>query len=597
MKTLNIGDGLSLPLDWMLNATVVYGARGSGKTVFGSVLAEEVHAAGQRFCAIDLKGDFFGLKSSADGKSAAMPIVIFGGDHADVPLEPDAGAFVGETVANLEQSCVLDLEHFSKGKQVRFLTAFFAALYDHNRLPIMLLLDECQRYAPQKPIDPDAAKCLGAVEDLVKLGRKHGIGTVLTTQRGSGLNKEVSELCELLVAFRTPGPLDQERIKGWLDANTTKAERESVMAKLAGLPTGTAVFASGHPALKLFGVHKVRMRSTFDSSATPKIGQRRSEPKKLAEPDLAALKLKMAAAIERAKADDPKALRADNALKAKRIAELERQVAAPKPAKAEPKRVEVPALKAADRKVIERAVKSVVDGVAGLEGVREDLRQLCIGMKDYTTDLDFRIEAARKLANDLSATLAPPAAVPGPAAVRAVAPPKPRAPAPRPTNGNAGPSDPDLGKGMPRRILTALAQRPGGLTNAQIGTRAGMSSTSGSFSNALAFLRKRGWLADSGNVRLITADGEAALGAYERLPEGAELQAYWLAQLGNSIPSRALKALCDAYPSALTNEQIGEAAGCAHTSGSFSNAMGKLRKLELASGGRGSTTASAELFG
>jgi hypothetical protein len=278
-----------------------------------------------------------------------------------VPLEDGAGAFVGETVAGLGQSCVLDLEHFSKGKQVRFLAAFFEALYDHNRDPLLLILDEGQRYAPQRPIDPDAAKCLGAVEDLVKLGRKHGIGPVILTQRGSGLNKEVSELCDMMVAFRTPGPLDQERVKDWLDANTTKAQRDEVMGQLSGLPTGTAVFASGHPDLKIFGVYPVRRRETFDSSATPKVGQRRKEPKRLAKPDLEELKSKMSAAIERQKADDPKALRA-------RIAELEREAKA-KPAPAPPKapkvqRVEVPVLSAKDRKLLDRVASRAADHAA-----------------------------------------------------------------------------------------------------------------------------------------------------------------------------------------------------------------------------------------
>src|SRR6185436_6290724 len=114
-----------------------------------------------------------------------------------------------------------------------------------------------------------------------------------------------------------------------------------VMGRLAGLATGTAVFASGHPDLKLFGVHPVRRRQTFDSSATPKVGQRRVEPKKLAAPDLEELRAKMAAAIERQKADDPKELR-------KRIAELEREAKArpkietPKP---EVRTVDVPILK------------------------------------------------------------------------------------------------------------------------------------------------------------------------------------------------------------------------------------------------------------
>ena len=87
-KTLRLSPKLALPLDWVTLATVVYGARGSGKTSCGRVMAEETAKAGQRFCAVDLKGDWFGLKSSANGKSAGLPVVVFGGEHADVPLEP-----------------------------------------------------------------------------------------------------------------------------------------------------------------------------------------------------------------------------------------------------------------------------------------------------------------------------------------------------------------------------------------------------------------------------------------------------------------------------------------------------------------------------
>src|SRR5689334_12880863 len=98
MRRLNIAEGVSLPLEWMTLATVVYGARGSGKTTLGRVVAEEIAAAGQRFCAIDLKGDWWGLKATADGKGEGLPVVVFGGDHADLPLEETAGAFIADTI-------------------------------------------------------------------------------------------------------------------------------------------------------------------------------------------------------------------------------------------------------------------------------------------------------------------------------------------------------------------------------------------------------------------------------------------------------------------------------------------------------------------
>lgn len=583
---LKISEDLALPLDWLTLATVVYGARGSGKTTLGRVMAEEVTKAKQRFCAIDLKGDWHGLKSSADGKSPAIPVVIFGGDHADVPLEDGGGAFIGETVAALSQSCVLDLEHLSKGKQVRFLADFFERLYDKNRDPLLLLLDESQRYAPQsggRGMDPQIQRCLGAVEDVVKLGRKHGIGPVLFTQRGSGLNKEVSELCDLLVAFRTPGPLDQDRIKDWLDANTTKAQRDDVMGQLAGLSTGTAVFASGHPDLKLFGVHAVRRAETFDSSATPKVGERRKEPRELAKADLTVLREKMAATIERAKLKDPKELRAELSRREKRIAELQRELDKAKAAtKVETKTIEV-------RAPIEDELDQLKEQELRMTALLERMQSVAQTIEGAMQSARLANESAERLRRDEA-----PFSKPRPIAMPASAAIAPRRTVTRQTNGHA---EAAIGNSGLRRILTALAQRPQGLTNRQIGIRAGMSSQSGTFSTYISKARTEGWIVDEGTTRSITDAGLKALGSYSPLPEGAALLEHWLSELGNSGAARILRAVAEAYPKALSNEQIGDAAQISPASGTFSTYLSKLRGLELIEGGRGTPIkASAELF-
>jgi uncharacterized protein len=61
----------------------------------------------------------------------------------------------------------------------------------------------------------------------------------------------------------------------------------------------------------------IRWKETFDSSATPKVGTVRREPKTLAPVDLERLRTRLAVTIDKANADDPRALR-------RRIAELER---------------------------------------------------------------------------------------------------------------------------------------------------------------------------------------------------------------------------------------------------------------------------------
>jgi hypothetical protein len=616
---LKIAERLSLPLDWMSLATVVYGARGSGKTTFGSVCAEEVTKAKQRFCAIDLKGDWYGLKSTADGKGEGLPVVVFGGDHKDLPLEEGAGTFIGETIAALDQSAIIDLEQFSKGKQVKFLKDFFLALYHHNREPLLLLADEAQRYAPQatRGTGGEILECLGAVEDVVKLGRKHGLGVVLFTQRGSGLNKEVSELCDMLVAFRTPGPLDQERVENWLDANATAEQATQVMSTIASLATGTAIIASGHPDLKVFGTYQIRRRETFDSSATPKVGQRRLEPKRLAKPDLDLIRSKMSDAIERQKAEDPRELRKQIA-ELKRAAEQEKLLASKKNVLADKpvKRVEV--LTDADRELLTRVLLQMSNVSAGLANRPGDifiafedrLRALMVKAVDEEAEESVqqraaflrtieakgfqkmlaKLDAIQHQPGHIESTLNPhriPPVNPREDLSRRVAPPvATRRPAAQvESNGNVGNS------GL-RRMLIALAQRPQGLTRARVGLRAGLSSKTGTFAIYLGKMRSHGWVEDSGSTIRITAEGLAALGPFDPLPEGADLAAFWMRELGGGA-GRMLSAIVAAHPRVLSREELGEASGLSEKTGTFATYLGKLRGLELVDG----LQASDELFG
>jgi hypothetical protein len=324
MSTLKVSEEFKLPMRLLSHRTVVFGGSGAGKTTYGRVLFEEATAAGVLCGAVDLKADWWGLKSTADGQGDGIPVVIFGGEHQDVPLDEAGGASLAEIIVELRQPFIVDLENLSKGKQMRFLAAFFERLYDKNREPLVLFCDEADRYAPQKPMSPEANFCLGAVEDIAKRGRKHGIFPTFIVQRNASLNKNVSELCDVAVVFRTPGPRDQEAVEDWFATKATREQRDDVMTALASLPTGSATMCSAHPEMRLFRTVPFRRAWTFDSSATPEIGKRRIEPKRLAKPDLDEITKRMAATIEKAKAEDPRELQ-------RQIRELKAQLVAKPP--------------------------------------------------------------------------------------------------------------------------------------------------------------------------------------------------------------------------------------------------------------------------
>ncbi len=153
------------------------------------------------------------------------------------------------------------------------------------------------------------------------------------------------------------------------------------------------------------------------------------------------------------------------------------------------------------------------------------------------------------------------------------------------------------------KILTALAQvhesSSRALSAAQIGIRTGLSHTSGSFTQTLADLRKEELIVGkSGGIR-ITADGLEALGPFPRLPEGEALFEYWCHKVGGA-GSKILKALrkrCrDVGASTVASAgMLGADTGLSATSGSFTQALADLRKLELIEGGGSGMTLSVEM--
>lgn len=110
MKTqkLNLSYDCQPSIDLLSLRAITFGNSGAGKTGLGRVIFEESVAAGVPTGVIDLKGDWWGLKSSKSGNSDGLQVIIFGGDHADVPINENAGA----EIAN--KWCCDSLERWSQ---------------------------------------------------------------------------------------------------------------------------------------------------------------------------------------------------------------------------------------------------------------------------------------------------------------------------------------------------------------------------------------------------------------------------------------------------------------------------------------------------
>jgi hypothetical protein len=330
-KQLQLAPGLALPLEAVTETFALLAVRGAGKSNAARVMAEEMFAAKLPFVAVDPVGSWYGLRAGRDGGQGGLGIPIFGGRHGDVQLEKGAGQVLADLVVDERLSCVLDLTSLdSEASKKAFLLAFAQRLYQRNTEPLHLFLEEADDYIPQKPMR-DEAYLLRAWENIVRRGRARGLGITLITQRSASINKSVLTQTGTLIAMRTTSPQDRAAVEDWLKYHDQSRE---ILKSLPSLEAGEAWVWSPQ-FLKETKRIRFRMSHTLDSGATPKTG-RSKEPSTMASIDLAAIQKRMAATIERVKADDPRELR-------KRIAELERQLAA-KPGAAPAEKVEIPVL-------------------------------------------------------------------------------------------------------------------------------------------------------------------------------------------------------------------------------------------------------------
>jgi hypothetical protein len=105
------------------------------------------------------------------------------------------------------------------------------------------------------------------------------------------LNKNVLTQVEMMVALRTIAPQDLKAMDAWIEVHGEKSERDTLMDSLPALPVGDAWFWSpGWPTTDgIFQRVHVLPIETFDSGASPKAGEKRIEPRNLADVDLGSL--------------------------------------------------------------------------------------------------------------------------------------------------------------------------------------------------------------------------------------------------------------------------------------------------------------------
>jgi hypothetical protein len=546
------------------------GISGSGKTYGAGKFVECLLDASFQVVVVDTIGNWGqGLRLAADGKSPGIAVPILGGEHGDVPLDAEHGELAAQTVVETRIPLVLDVSDFTKGELSRFVTRFateLLALKKRQKSPVMVVWEECQDIVPQM-VRGDKAHMVGAVEALIKKGRNYGVGTLLISQRAAAVNKDVLNQIETLFAFRQNSKHDRLAVRDWIVSQALDVE--NLAEQLPTLKTGEC-FCWSPSWLSVLKKIKFGKKRTFDASRTPDAGDYVA-PGKLAPVNLDAFKASMHEAVERAKAEDPKALRA-------RIAELEQQLET-MPA-AEPEQVEVPVLTEEQIARLERAAEGLQKhGIEAVEAARD-----LIGALPPRELLDGGYVGARRPLVPISAHPAP-VTKPKPAESSHIS---------APTSAHLRPVTKSAAAvtGGELAILTAVAQHRAGCTREQLTVLTGYKRSSRD--TYIQRLRAAGRIDADGDRLVVTERGRADLGPdFKPLPKGAALRQYWVDKLsgGERI---IFEQLLKAYPKTLTRTELSERTEYQRSSrDTYLQRLSARKLIETKGGG---VVASAELF-
>jgi hypothetical protein len=515
----------------------ILGINGSGKTYTAKGAAEHLLDQKRRVCIIDPTGVWHGLRSSANGKRGAYPVVIFGGSHADIQISGTHGEAIAEAIGTSSTPAIIDTSLMKIGERTRFFADFAETLRIKNNGPLHLFIDEAHLFAPQGRVsDPQSAGMLHAANNLISLGRSRGLRVTLISQRPAKLHKDSLSQVHSLISMRLIAPQDRAAVEGWIADQADPAQGKAIIASLPSLKTGEGwLWAPEAKILERMTFPKI---STFDSSKTPD-GKIDGAGPVLAPIDLDAIQTRLETVKTDAFANDPGRLK-------RRIADLERAAKNTSPS--------------SDSKAIEEAYKQGYAARAEEESI---------------AFAAFRATLASKIFDEISNSQ-----LPAGKEKRQVKGPKlPITYAVHQIKGQelqvAPPSD-DLPNPQ-KRVLRALhfwhSVGEDNPTREQVAGVAGYSPGSGGFNNIIGAMRSAG---------LIASNSPGTLTLPQTTP-GYEMDQAEARDMLLSVLSNPHKKIVEVFNGSdqLARDDVAQKSGYSAGSGGFNNLVGRLNTLNI----------------
>jgi hypothetical protein len=552
--------GAWLEIDELVRTRLlIQGNSGSGKSWLIRRLCEQLFGK-IPVIVIDSEGEFASLR-----ERFGYVLVGKGGEAA---AHPETAGLLAHRLLELKAWAICDIYELKPPARHRWVKNFLEAMVDAPKNlwhPTVIIVDEAHVYAPEKGQGESEAQ--GAMVDMATRGRKRGFCLVPATQRLSKLAKNLSaEMLNRLVGM-TFEDIDLDRAADLL--SVSRSDRPEFQKEMRNLAPGR-FYGLGRAISKerlLIDIGPVETSHPEPGSAGHASGPPPTPEKiKALLPKLQDLP-KEAEQKARTEAEFKKEIQS---LKAQ-VLTLQRQPQ-PKPAvqtmvKPVIEKVSIPLITDAQLKQL-KAAADALSSHAKESGVR-----LAKAIQDLGQHIKSAIDATRVKAARPSVS------------VEKILPPKRVAAPMRRQDPDPAAANSSLLAGE-RKMLGVLAQfHPGSRTKSQLGALSGYTPSGGTFGQYYGKLKRLKLVKEgiAGEISITEAGLEWFGG---EIPEGPksveELLEMWRGKLLQG-ERKMLDTLVEAYPAAMTKEELGEKSGYMSSGGTFGQYLGTLRRNGLVS--------------
>ena len=250
------GDPYAFPAEDLLTGRAfITGKSGSGKSNTGSVIMEELLANGLSCLAVDVDGEYWGLKESYE------VLHVGATEECDLQVGPEHAGKLAALALEQLVPIILDVSGYVDGDTADALvheTARELFAREQSALqPFLMLVEEIHEYIPEGGGLDETGEMLIRV---AKRGRKRGLGIMGLSQRPADVKKDFITQADLLVWHRLTWDNDTDVVKRVIDAE--HADR------VDNLRDGEAFVQADWSDADVERV-QFRRKKTFDAGATP----------------------------------------------------------------------------------------------------------------------------------------------------------------------------------------------------------------------------------------------------------------------------------------------------------------------------------------